>query len=34
VYDAPSHEAANETMRALGVRSELDWELEAERGRV
>jgi hypothetical protein len=34
VYDAASLEAANETMRALGVRSELDWELEAERGRV
>jgi hypothetical protein len=28
VYDAGSLEEANEIMRAMGVRSELDWELE------
>jgi hypothetical protein len=31
VYDAGSLEEANEIMRGLGVRSELDWELEAAR---
>src|SRR3954447_18196261 len=31
VIDASSLEEANETMRALGVRSELDWELDAAR---
>jgi hypothetical protein len=31
VYDAASLEDANEIMRALGVRSELDWEIEAAR---
>jgi hypothetical protein len=34
VYDAGSIGEANETMRALGVRSELDWELDAEAGRL
>ncbi|MEA2437380.1 MAG: hypothetical protein QOF65_1936, partial [Thermoleophilaceae bacterium] len=29
VYDAGSLEEANEIMRGLGVRSELDWELDA-----
>jgi hypothetical protein len=29
VYDAESLEEANEIMRGLGVRSELDWELDA-----
>jgi hypothetical protein len=29
VYDAASLEEANEIMRGLGVRSELDWELDA-----
>jgi hypothetical protein len=32
VYDASSLEEANEIMRGLGVRSELDWELEARAG--
>ena len=31
VYDAVSLDDANEIMRALGVRSELDWEIEAAR---
>jgi hypothetical protein len=34
VYDAGSLAEANETMRGLGVRSELDWELEAEAGQL
>ena len=29
VYDAPGLEEANAIMRELGVRSELDWELDA-----
>jgi hypothetical protein len=29
VYDAASLDEANEIMRSMGVRSELDWELEA-----
>jgi hypothetical protein len=28
VYDAGSLEEANEILRGMGVRSELDWELE------
>jgi hypothetical protein len=34
VYDATSLAAANEILRGLGVRSELDWELEAAAGRA
>jgi hypothetical protein len=34
VYDAGSLEEANEIMRAMGVRSELDWELDAAAGRA
>jgi hypothetical protein len=33
VYDASSLAEANEVMRALGVRSELDWEIDAAAGR-
>jgi hypothetical protein len=32
VYDAESLDEANETLRAMGVRSELDWELDAAAG--
>jgi hypothetical protein len=32
VYDASSLDEANEILRGLGVRSELDWELEARAG--
>jgi hypothetical protein len=31
VYDAGSLEEANAIMRRMGVRSELDWEVEAAR---
>jgi hypothetical protein len=34
VYDAESLDEASETLRAMGVRSELDWELEAAAGRA
>jgi hypothetical protein len=34
VYDAESLDEANETLRAMGVRSELDWELDAAAGRA
>jgi hypothetical protein len=34
VQDATSLEEANEIMRGLGVRSELDWELDAAAGRA
>jgi hypothetical protein len=33
VYDSESLEEANSTLRAMGVRSELDWELDAAAGR-
>jgi hypothetical protein len=34
VMDATSLDEANETMRAMGVRSELDWERDAAAGRA
>jgi hypothetical protein len=34
VMDASSLEEANETMRSMGIRSELDWEADAAAGRV
>ena len=33
VMDAASLEEANETLRAMGIRSELDWEIDAAAGR-
>jgi hypothetical protein len=34
VYDSGSLDEANQTLRAMGVRSELDWELDAAAGRA
>ena len=34
VADATSLEEANEVLRSLGVRSELDWETDAAAGRA
>jgi hypothetical protein len=34
VMDATSLEEANETLRAMGIRSELDWEIDAAAGRA
>jgi hypothetical protein len=34
VYDTSSLDEANEILRGLGVRSELDWELDAAAGRA